>query len=969
MPRLVNSLRTKVLAWVVLTVVVLISLPFILTDAANEQRDSAEWVSHTYDVLQRTESIRARLREFQIQAAGRLAAAADSRLDAAWARIGDEVEHEVVGLEAVVKDNPGQQARAAELLERVRRWRAADEAMSRGGRTADRTPRVPRQDSADRPSIEAIEGLLRAFILEERRLLDRRLRTSDTANRRNLAIIRAGSGLAIVASLMFALWLIRSLLGPIRELTSAARRIRDGDLEARVHNPGGDELGQLGESFNAMSSALKRNAREIEKRDVQAGVLRVLEILTRTSDLAHLLELSLDRILEVAHCPAGAVYVRAREDESFQILVASGVGPGLIDRMVPLDEGMVGRAARGLVPLFVPGDSDAAPLAIGHWIGPQRPAETAYLPLRSGADLVGVLVLAGPIPFDDRTRNILWIVAGQLGIAIQNALAHQTLRRQAVELETRNARLAAQQDEIERRNQELQAASRLKSEFLANMSHELRTPLTIILGFSNALLRGTQGELNSQQKGSLKRVYDNGRHLLDLINDILDLSKIEAGQLEIDPRPTDPRVLTESVVDNFLDLARDKGLALEAEVAPDLPHEITTDESRLRQILVNLVSNAVKFTQRGRVVLAARRRGPDRCEFEVRDTGSGIAPGDIPKIFEQFRQLDGQTIRKAGGTGLGLSIVKRLVALLGGTLEVQSEPGVGSSFLVRLPAIQDGVVPDPAPTADGPPRELRGIVLSIDDDRNFQDLLREALEGTSLTVEVASNGREGLELAARLKPDVITLDVILPDLDGWSVLQTLKAESRTADIPVIMLSVLQRRGLGMMLGATDFLPKPLDRDRLIHALHRAGAFRAPGPILIVEDDLDIRSLVADQLRAAGFEVRLAANGAEGLRLVREERPSVVVLDLMMPEMDGFQVVAALLAEEAPMKDVPILVMTAKDLTGDDIRRLNGRIEEIVQKGSMNVEALVARIVLTLRSLGIPPRSAAPAPPGSGSAAL
>jgi signal transduction histidine kinase/DNA-binding response OmpR family regulator len=667
------------------------------------------------------------------------------------------------------------------------------------------------------------------------------------------------------------------LIRPILELTTATEQIQQGDLRARVAATGEDEIGALGKGFNAMAAALQRNGRELEKRDVQAGVLRVAEVMATTSDLPHLLETALDRILDVAHAQAGAIYIRGTADELLRVLVASGTGPELIDQVVRPGQGVVGRVARGRSPVFVDAAAEGAPFTIHHWLGQQRPAELAYLPLYSGPDLVGVLTLAAVEPFDDRTRNVLAIVAGQLGSAIQNAVSHQALQRQAVELEARHARLSAAQAEIERQNRELRSASQLKSEFLANMSHELRTPLTIILGFTSTVLRGAQGELNPQQQESLRRVHDNGRQLLYLINDILDLSKIEAGQMELDPAEADPRALVSSVVDNFQAFAQGKGLGLRAEVEPGVPQRLVTDETRLRQVLVNLVSNAVKFTDRGEVVVSARRLRADSWELEVRDTGPGIAEEDVPKIFEQFRQLDGRTTRRAGGTGLGLSIVKRLVDLLGGTLDVRSRLGSGTTFLVRLPLEPCTSLAIVGPEVDGhaaaPPEGQGPLVLSIDDDEDFLALLRESLRGTPFRFEIATDGRQGLALAERLRPEVITLDVMMPELDGWSVLSALKANPATAEIPVVLVTVLQRRGLGMMLGATDYLTKPLDRDRLLRVLAKIRRHHRGGPVLVIDDDPDIRRLLANELSAEGFEVREAADGVEGLRLAHSEHPS------------------------------------------------------------------------------------------------
>ena len=955
MSRFAQNLRTKVIAGSLVSIVLLLVMPLVYTVTSNEQANSALWVAHTQEVLRNSQSILATLRELQVLSLGRLTTT-DRRLVAPWRKAASQLDRDLDDLRVLVSDNPPQAAKAAEVRALSRSWAADIERDVREGPSSATLPDLI-LGSDRRASVQEIEALLGTFTAEERRLLELRLKLQEAASRRNTLAIQLGSAFAIALTVAVASWLIRSLVRPIRDLTGAARQIREGDLQARVNVRGVDELGLLGEAFNSMAAVLQRNARELEKRDVHSGVLRISEVLATSGDLAHLLEQALERIMDVARCPAGALFIQSPGDETLRVLVASGVGPGVMDHAFRPGEGLVGRAARGRQPLIVPGDSEESPLSIGHWLGAQRPAELAYVPLHSGPELVGVLALANTARFDDRTRNVLQIVSGQLGAAIQNALSRQTLQRQAVELEARHGRMTDQQDEIGRQNDQLRAASQLKSEFLANMSHELRTPLTIILGFTNTVLRGAQGPLNPEQQDSLRRVHDNGKQLLSLINDILDLSKIEAGQMEVDPGPVDFAALIRSVGENFRALARTKGLDLRDEIDPGLPAIVQVDEARLRQILMNLVGNAVKFTDRGLVEILARRHDETLVEVEVRDTGPGIAQGDIPRIFEQFRQLDGKTTRKAGGTGLGLSIVKRLVELLGGTLEVRSAVGHGSSFLVRLPVMPHSWAPLAAPEPPG--RREGGLVLAIDDDEQFQSLLRESLRDTPFELRTANTGREGLELAARLRPSVITLDVMMPQMDGWNVLGALKSSATTADIPVVMLSILQRRGLGMILGASDYLTKPVDRDRLIRALERAGASQAGGPILVVDDDPDVRKMLEVELRAAGFRVHCAADGVEAVRMARAERPSAVILDLMMPNMDGFEVAAELRKPEGSTAGVPILVLTAKDLTVDDIRRLNGQIEEIFQKGALNVDALVARLVSVLNSLGISPPAGAP----------
>ncbi len=529
--------------------------------------------------------------------------------------------------------------------------------------------------------------------------------------------------------------------------------------------------------------------------------------------------------------------------------------------------------------------------------------------------------------------------------------------------------LADQQAEIERQNRELRIASQLKSEFLANMSHELRTPLTIILGFTNTVLRGAQGPLSGEQNDSLKRVYENARQLLGLINDILDLSKIEAGQMEVEPAPFELSPTLHAIMDNFQNLAKSKNLNLRIDLAANLPARMNSDETRVRQVVMNLVSNAVKFTDHGEVVLSARAVGSNSVEIEVRDTGPGIDHEDLPKIFDQFRQLDGRTTRRAGGTGLGLSIVKKLVELLGGTLDVRSQVGQGSTFLVRLPVKAKAGPIEPQEMVEPPsvritateqvsqrPRESGRLVLAIDDDEDFLALLRTAFKDSPFSLRCTSSGVEGLDLAAQLHPDAITLDVMMPEMDGWKVLGDLKANPETADIPVILLSVLQRRGLGLMLGASDYLTKPIDRNHLIRALKQvtplSGADR--GPILVVDDDPDVRRMLDLELREQGFtRIETAVDGVDGLRKAQELRPDMVILDLMMPRMDGFEMAARLQADEAT-RGIPILVLTAKDLTAAEMARLNGSIEEIIQKGAMDVDRLIERLVSILQSLGVKP---------------
>ncbi len=960
MPWLTKSLRNKLVAGSFAAMLALILLPIVYAWSAAQQGRAFEWVAHTNEVIDRVNSIRSRLHETQVLELG-YTMTGDETLSRRHREAGEDVLRQIATLRDQVDDSVDRSELVDRMIRSVRTW--LDESPSRQPSEPDPS-RLPSLIRGEHQSLRLADilAVLQQFEDRERALLAERTSVTNQLRNRNQAIVLVGSGAAVIVFLLLALWLSRSIIEPITELTQAIARVQAGDLRARVTERSPDELGLLGRGFNAMTASLQKNSRDLEKRDIQSGVLQVAQVLAATNDLPHLLDQALEQVLDAAHAQAGAIWIRSTEDESLRALVSIGTGSDVLDRVVRPGDGILGRVAQTRIAYYAPIDTAEAPLTIQHWLGDQRPAEVGYIPLSAGPDLVGILTLASVEPFDDRARNLLRIASGQLGTAIRDAMSHQKLTRQAVELENRNKQLADQQAEIERQNRELRVASQLKSEFLANMSHELRTPLTIVLGFTNTVLRGAQGPLSDEQKDSLRRVYDNAKHLLGLINDILDLSKIEAGQMEIEAESFALAPSLEAIGDNFRPMAGSKGLVLRIETGKDVPDRIVTDETRFRQVVTNLVSNAVKFTDSGEVVLSARRAGHTAVELEVRDTGPGIAEGDIPKIFDQFRQLDGRTTRKAGGTGLGLSIVKRLVELMGGRIDVRSRVGLGTSFVVTLPTALRGAEPParipptqlPATAAGTAEQPGRQLVLAIDDDEDFLTLLRAAFQDTPFSLRCATSGQEGLNLARQLRPDAITLDVMMPEMDGWRVLGDLKSDPRTASIPVILLTVLQRKGLGLMLGATEYLTKPVDRDRLIHVLRQVGPQEGTGTILVVDDDPDIRQMLDVELRAEGFHrIEKAEDGIEGLRKAREVKPDLIVLDLMMPRMDGFDM-AAHLQEDPETRRIPVIVLTAKDLTADDIARLNGHIEQIIQKGAMNVDALIQRLVSILRSLGVRP---------------
>jgi len=502
--------------------------------------------------------------------------------------------------------------------------------------------------------------------------------------------------------------------------------------------------------------------------------------------------------------------------------------------------------------------------------------------------------------------------------------------------------LRQRQRDLETLTDEAQSANRAKSQFLANMSHELRTPMNAIIGYSEMLTDEAKDLGFPQLIPDLGKIRMAGKQLLTLINDILDLSKIEAGKVELHFEEFDIREMLDEVSTIGEPLAAKNSNKLIVRV-PDNAGPMNSDLTRVRQILFNLLSNACKFTDCGTIELTVASElsdGRDYVAFKVRDSGIGMTPAQVTKVFEAFAQADSSTTRKYGGTGLGLAITRKFCDIMGGDIEVESEVGRGSTFTVRLPRqpVRGAVAPVTVPLSEGQSRSAfdcataaRGSVLVIDDDPVIQDLMRAFLNREGYSVTVAGSGEEGLRCARQTRPDAITLDISMPGMDGWSVLSALKSDADLSDTPVIVLTMVDSRDLGYALGATDYLMKPIDRERLEAVLRKYTRLRENNPILVVEDDASTRELLCAILAKDGWAVQTAENGRIALNKVAESRPGLVLLDLMMPEMDGFSFVDEF-RQQPGVANVPIVVLTAKDLTTEDRNRLNGHVESIMIKG-------------------------------------
>ncbi len=496
------------------------------------------------------------------------------------------------------------------------------------------------------------------------------------------------------------------------------------------------------------------------------------------------------------------------------------------------------------------------------------------------------------------------------------------------------------------RDQALES-SRSKSAFLANMSHELRTPLNAVIGYSELIEEECEDSGQQEFIPDLKKIQAAAKHLLSLINDILDLSKIEAGKMDVYIELIDVPKMIHEIETTIMPLIEKNENKLIVN-HPDDIGQMRADLTKVRQILFNLLSNASKFTKQGTITLNALVEIADNTVpwmvFQVQDSGIGMTPEQVGKLFQDFQQADASTTRKYGGTGLGLSISRRLAQMMGGDISVESTLNVGSTFTVRLP-VAVPKAPEPMINLDpkGVPMPIGAhTILVIDDDPTVREVMTRFMLKEGYYVETASNGKDGLQRARELHPDVITLDVMMPGMDGWAVLSTPKGDPELADIPVVMLSIVSDKNLGYALGASEYLTKPVDKDRLLSILKKYECELPVCKVLVVEDDDAVREMVRRMLQKEGVEVEEAANGKVALERVAANKPGLILLDLMMPEMNGFEFLAELRKSDSGMS-IPVVVVTAMELSLEDRARLNGQVSSVLQKSAYQGEALFAEL--------------------------
>ncbi|MEN9573439.1 MAG: hypothetical protein RL514_1294 [Verrucomicrobiota bacterium] len=499
----------------------------------------------------------------------------------------------------------------------------------------------------------------------------------------------------------------------------------------------------------------------------------------------------------------------------------------------------------------------------------------------------------------------------------------------------------------EEARQQAEGANRTKSSFLASMSHELRTPLTAIIGFSEMLLAEAQDAGRTESADDLQRIMDSAKHLLHLINEILDLSKIEAQKMELHLERFEVANILREVSNTITPLVKKHGNQLVLTAGPDLG-SVHADLTKLRQSLLNLLSNANKFTDHGEVRLTVERftrEGAAYLRFAVADTGIGMTPEQLGKLFQAFQQADSSTARKYGGTGLGLVITRKFCELMGGSVNVTSELGKGSVFTIELPAEVKKLEPKPATSATNgsSTQPAARTVLVLSPDQNVHALVAETLKGTGCAMRIAPSGAEGVRLARELRPVLITLDASGPTADGWSVMGELKSDLHLAPIPVILLTLKDGQAdAGFTLGAAEFLAKPVDSALLSRVLHRHLRYPPDGHVLLVEDDPVLREMMTRMIENEKFPVTVAENGLRALELVKQNIPKLIVLDIMMPVMDGFQFLGEL-RQRPEWGHIPVVVLTAKTLSPEEREFLAARTASVLQKGASVRSDVIANI--------------------------
>ncbi len=700
-----------------------------------------------------------------------------------------------------------------------------------------------------------------------------------------------------------------------------------------------DEKGKITRYYGAdqditerklVEEALQRNEAALRRQnEYLATATEVGRLITSTLDLPTLF----DRTVNLIQQRFGYYHVAifTTEESGFNAILREATGEAgreMKDRQHSLTVGsksVVGYVT-GNARTLVVNNTAIDPIHRPNPSLPETRAE-AGIPLKIGSRIIGALdIQATEVnAFHEEDIAVLETLADQIAVAIDNGRSYDLAQKAVAEM---------------------RELDRLKSQFLANMSHELRTPLNSIIGFSRVIIKGIDGPVTEQQNQDLSAIYNSGQHLLGLINDILDLSKIDAGKMELALEELNIADTIQSVMSTAVGLVKDKPVRLKQELDPNLP-AVRADPMRIRQVLLNLIANAAKFTEEGTISVVAEKHtdssGQQEVLISVTDSGPGISEEDQKKLFQPFSQVDSSPTRKTGGTGLGLSISHRLVEMHGGQIGVHSSAGKGSTFYFTIPFFDQ-------PPAHELVEPGQKVILCIDDDPQVISLYERYLKPQGFKVLPVTNPASAKDAAQRIKPYAITLDIMMPDIDGWTVLEGIKADPDTRDIPIIICSIVEDEEKGFSLGAADYLVKPILEDDLIDALNRLNADGSIKDVLIIDDSPDDLRLIEKIIsERSSYHPIIAEGGRAGWDKLTSEKPNAVILDLFMPDVDGFTILEHLRASPE-LRDLPVVVVSGADLTPEQKEQLDSFGQRLLQKSKLNEEELFATLEKALKRL-------------------
>ena len=788
-------------------------------------------------------------------------------------------------------------------------------------------------------------AIIEATAFDERGLAEAFAAVDSTQRTGMISRVAIGAACLLILVVLSVL-IARNLYATLANLGAGFRRLGEGDFTTQIPSTSDDELGDVAVRANQMAGHLRNLDRERSRATwLKSGLAGLAEEIRGDLSPAEIATRAMAFLTRYLEAPAGALYY-GPPGGPYRLLAGHGITDE-VARTVEHGVGVVGQAVATSDVTVVETPKDPG-LTLRTGLTTTLPSSLVFVPLVASERVTGVIELALTQPWTESAGELVTLARETIAIAVEvargrsatQALLDET-RRQAGEIEMARKALEDKADELAK-------ASTYKSQFLASMSHELRTPLNAIIGFSELLQDDSIPLDAAMSKELVGDILTSGRHLLQLINDVLDLSKVEAGKLELFPE----RIKLTSVIGEVLAILRSTASKQQVTVHTDVPAElddVTLDPARLKQVLYNYLSNALKFTPpRGRVTVRVRPEGMDRFRLEVEDTGSGIGPEDMSRLFASFQQTT-EGARKSGSTGLGLALTKRLVEAQGGSIGVRSELGKGSVFHAVLPrqasstdaALPPLLVPGDAPDTGKP------VVLVIEDDPRDREVLVSSLQAAGFAVEAVSTGKDAVARCRERQYNAITLDLFLPDMTGLEVLQQVR-DGRNGKVPVVVVTVVAERGAVAGFAVHDILPKPLDAGMLMASLQRAGVRPdlAPSVILVVDDDPASLKVMSATLGQLGFLAVTESDGRRGLEAALAEPPSAIVLDLIMPGFSGFEFLDQLRASEVG-RAIPVIVWTSKDVSMDELQILRTSAHAVVSKGHNGNSRVITELTALL----------------------